>query len=162
MLKKKVFLKEIVIDQIAALFFCKGLDTKYFRLCGDMIPILNTQLSPYNGQTAVCKKMGRTVFQLICIYKGRRSKGSHLQATVWQTLMENILLQINFFMKELKYLKALQPLFVKLITPLINSWASFISWTSTDFPTSTSIKEGDIYIANIKVLLETDQATCLY
>lgn len=48
--------------------------------------------------------------------------------------------------------------FCKLIIPLINAWASFISQTSTDFPTSTSVKKGGVYIANIRVLLGTDQA----
>lgn len=52
--------------------------------------------------------------------------------------------------------------FGKLITPLIHSWAASVSWASTDFPTSESSKEGEIYIANIKVLLGTDQASCMY
>ena len=41
-----VFLKKVDIDQGSVHFFCQGPDTKYFRLCGDMIPITNTQLCP--------------------------------------------------------------------------------------------------------------------
>ena len=57
---KKIFLKEVVIAQGPAHVFGKGPDTKYFRLCGDRIPTINTHPVSHGGaKTDRGKRMGR-------------------------------------------------------------------------------------------------------